>query len=231
MILYELDGKEDFRFSPHVWKVIMTLHHKNLTDTLKIIPVKFSDKTPIKEKGFNTVPVLVDNDKWIGDSVKIAEYLDNTYPEKPSVFGDETAKNTTLILSKYIDYNFISGFARIIVGDIYNHIHPDDKEYFKVTREKMLGASIEEISKTSDERIPSLQKQLEPFRKILRETPFIAGSKPMFCDYLLFGFFMWARCSSPKTLLETIDPIREWRERMLDLYDGYARKARGYSNT
>ena len=77
----------------------------------------------------------------------------------------------------------------------------------------------------------SLQKQLEPFRKILRKTPFIAGSKPMFCDYLLFGFFMWARCSSPKTLLEATDPMREWRERMLDLYDGYARKARGYSNT
>ena len=112
MILYELDGKEDFRFSHHVWKVIMTLHHKNLTDSLKIIPVKFSDKTPIEEKGFNTVPVLVDNGKWIGDSIKIAEYLDNTYPEKPSVFGDETAKNTTLILSKYIDYNFIAGFAK-----------------------------------------------------------------------------------------------------------------------
>ena len=46
MILYELDGKENFRFSPHVWKIIMTLHHKNLTDTLKIIPVKFSDKSP-----------------------------------------------------------------------------------------------------------------------------------------------------------------------------------------
>ena len=74
----------------------------------------------------------------------------------------------------------------------------NDKEYFKVTREKMLGASIEEVSKPSDEKIPSLQQQLEPFRKILRETSFIAGSKPMFCDYLLFGFFMWAAALVPK---------------------------------
>ena len=95
MILYELNGKEDFRFSPHVWKVLMALHHKNLADNLKRIPVKFSDKTPIDEKGFKTVPVLVDNDKWIGDSVKIAEYLDHTYPKK-SVLGNETAKNTNI---------------------------------------------------------------------------------------------------------------------------------------
>ena len=108
MILYELDGKEDFRFSPHVWKVIMTLHHKNLTDSLKIIPVKFSDKTPIEEKGFNTVPVLVDNGKWIGDSIKIAEYLDNTYPEKPSVFGDEK------ILGSYV-----SRLAPLFIGLIF----------------------------------------------------------------------------------------------------------------
>ena len=230
MILYELNGKEDFRFSPHVWKVLMALHHKNLADNLKRIPVKFSDKTPIDEKGFKTVPVLVDNDKWIGDSVKIAEYLDHTYPKK-SVLGNETTKNITLILAKYIDYNFIPGFAKVILGDIFNHIHTDDKEYFRMTREKMMGATIEEIANNSDNQIIPLQKQLEPFRKILRDTPFIAGSQPMFCDYYLFGFFMWARCSSPKNLLEEDDPIREWREKMLDLYDGFARKARGYSDT
>ena len=231
MILYELDGKEDFRFSPHVWKINMTLLHKGWTSDIERIPVKFSDKSPIEEKGFNTVPVLVDKEKWIGDSLKIAEYLENEYPERPSVFGDETAKNTTFILNKFIDYNFITSFARIIVGDIYNHIHPDDKEYFKVTREEMMGSTIEEISNTSKQRIPSLQKQLEPFRKILKENPYIAGSQPMYCDYILFGFFMWARCSSPKTLLDPTDPIREWRERMLDLYGGYARKARGYKDT
>ena len=57
---------------------------------------------------------------------------------------------------------------------IRKRCHPDDKEYFKVTREEMMGSTIEEISNTSKQRIPSLQKQLEPFRKILKENPYIA---------------------------------------------------------
>jgi len=33
---------------------------------------------------------------------------------------------------------------------------------------------------------------------------------------------------SPAQLLEPGDPLCAWRERMLDLYGGLARKARGY---
>ena len=43
---------------------------------------------------------------------------------------------------------------------------------------------------------------------------------------VLFGYFMWSRCGSSQILLEMKDPIYAWRERMLDLYGGLARKAK-----
>lgn len=37
---------------------------------------------------------------------------------------------------------------------------------------------------------------------------------------------MWARTVSPLRLLQADDPMYAWRERLLDAFDGYARKAR-----
>jgi glutathione S-transferase len=44
----------------------------------------------------------------------------------------------------------------------------------------------------------------------------------------LFGAFQWARVMSPLRLLEPDDPVFAWRERVLDLFGGYAREARGF---
>ena len=37
---------------------------------------------------------------------------------------------------------------------------------------------------------------------------------------------MWPHTISPLELLEKDDPVYSWRERMLDLFDGMARKAK-----
>ena len=79
-----------------------------------------------------------------------------------------------------------------------------------------------------DSYIPILQKELNPFRRILKDNDFFSGKKPMYCDYLLFGFFMWARNTSPKQLLDKNDILWLWRERMLNLFDGFAKKSNGY---
>ena len=45
--------------------------------------------------------------------------------------------------------------------------------------------------------------------------------------YILFGTFLWARGTSAFPLLAKDDPLHAWRERMLDLFGGMARKAKG----
>ena len=52
--------------------------------------------------------------------------------------------------------------------------------------------------------------------------------RPLYADYALFGPFQWARCISPFELLEKDDPVRLWHHRLLDRFDGLARKSPAY---
>ncbi|MDG2267952.1 MAG: glutathione S-transferase N-terminal domain-containing protein [Alphaproteobacteria bacterium] len=228
MILYELDAINEQYFSPYCWRILMSLNHKDLYKGVKRIQVKFSDKSLISHKGFNTVPVLEDDDNWTGGSLKIAEYLEKTYPNQPSLFRGAENMNLTSIINQMLDTKIIGILARIIVGDVYKVLQPEDKIYFRETREKILNKTIEEVDLESSKYIPILQKELNPFRKVIRNNNFFTGSKPMYCDYILFGFFMWARNTSPKQLLEKNDVLWHWRERMLNLFDGFARKSNGF---
>jgi len=228
MIFYELDAKNKQYFSPYSWRILMALNHKNLINKVKRIPVKFSDKSIISHQGFNKVPVLEDNGTWIGESLEIAKYLEFSYPDDPTLFGNKENIHLTSLINLMLDPKILGILARIIVADVYEVIQPDDKIYFKETREKLLNNTIEEIEKNSKKFIPIFQKELNPFRKILGTNNYFTGSKPMYCDYILFGFFMWARNTSKKQLLEKNDALWHWRDRMLNLYDGFARHSNGY---
>jgi hypothetical protein len=56
------------------------------------------------------------------------------------------------------------------------------------------------------------------------------GGSPAYADYLVFGAFQWARAISDLEVLAAGDPIGAWRGRMLDLFDGLARRAPAYGD-
>ncbi|MGF7128728.1 glutathione S-transferase [Paraburkholderia sp. EB58] len=62
-------------------------------------------------------------------------------------------------------------------------------------------------------------------RGTLKKQTFLTGDAPSYADYCVFGMFMWSRCVSDIAIVEPDDPIHAWRERLLDLFDGFARKA------
>ena len=64
-------------------------------------------------------------------------------------------------------------------------------------------------------------------RRVLKEQKFLAGACAAYPDYALAGSFLWAHIASPLVLLEGDDPLYAWRERMLDLFDGMGREAKG----
>ena len=69
------------------------------------------------------------------------------------------------------------------------------------------------------------RQRLEPLRVTLSNQSFLGGEVPAYADYIVFGDFQWARCISEVELIEADDPVYDWRERMLDLFDGFARTA------
>jgi glutathione S-transferase len=70
---------------------------------------------------------------------------------------------------------------------------------------------------------------IEPMRLTLKTQAYLGGEKPNYFDYIVFGGFQWARVVSPFfKLLAEGDPIYAWRERLLDAFDGMARRSPGY---
>ena len=73
---------------------------------------------------------------------------------------------------------------------------------------------------------PSPHEGYRRLRTTLAAQPYLAGKRPAYADYIVLGSFQWPRCISPYALLAPDDPIFAWRERMLDAFDGMARRAK-----
>lgn len=223
-ILYDLAGVDPaLRFSPYCWRARMALAHKGLE--VETVPWRFKDKPAIQAFGHERVPVLVDGDRAVGDSWAIAVYLEEAYPDRPSLFGGPQALAVTRFVKDWADLVLNPGIANLIVGDIHPILHEGDKAYFRRTREERFGRSLEDMSVGREERLGAFRQSLRPLRATLESRPYLAGEGPNYADYIVFGSLQWARVSTPFELLEAGDPIARWREGMLDLFHGLARSA------
>ena len=226
IVLYELAGRDDRRFSPYCWRARMALAHKGLEAEFR--PWHFREKEAIAFSGQERVPVLIDGDTVVADSWNIACHLEERYPERPSLFGAAAARPLARLLNHFVDLVAHPGLVRLILADIYDHLDPGDRPYFRASREERFGARLEDIQAGRDERLPAWRASLEPIRAELREFPFVAGEAPLYADYIVFGMFGWARAISPYALLGRDDPLFAWRERMMALHGGHARRLPGY---
>jgi glutathione S-transferase len=226
--LFELVGTDEARpFSPYCWRTRMALAHKGLG--AESIPWRFTEKDAIRPHKSEKVPVLLDGDAAVVDSWVIANYLEDSYPDRPSLFGGEGGRAMARMLNWWGDVVVIGGMFPLIVADIVGHLRPVDQVYFRQTREARFGKPLEEVVASRDNNVESFRKGLDPMRLTLKTQPFLGGASPNYADYIVFGGFQWARAVSPFALLKPDDPVHAWRETMLDAFDGMARKSPGYA--
>src|SRR6185436_4597880 len=101
IVLYELGGKNERRYSLFSWRTRMALRHNGLA--FDSVPVCMSDKPAIAFSGGKTVPVMKDGDTVVRDSWKIAEHLENRYPDAPSLFGGQIGHGVTQAFNTWTD--------------------------------------------------------------------------------------------------------------------------------
>lgn len=226
--LFELCGTETERvFSPFCWRTRMALAHKDLQ--AETIPWRFTEKEAIAPHQSDKVPVFLDGDTAVADSWAIANYLEGTYPDRPSLFGGEGGRAMGRMLNWWGDTAVVGGIFPMIVKDIYDHLRPADQPYFRKTREARLGKTLEEAGTNRDTAVEAFRQTLNPMRLTLKTQPYLGGTSPNYADYIVFGPFQWARAISPFKLLKDDDPVYAWREKLLDAFDGMARKSPGYA--
>jgi glutathione S-transferase len=215
-ILYELAGRDDRRMSPFCWRVRMAMAHKGLECHFE--PVRYTDKEKIAFSGQKLVPVLVDFGEVITDSWSIAKYIDeNYYQERPLMMGGGTR-----FVSLWTDTQLLPVMTRCIIQDVYDHLDPADRDYFRVSREARYGKTIEEMTNEREPNELNLKRVLTMIRELVRTQPFICGKAPAYADYIVFSVFQYARCVSSFKFLDEADPVYAWRSRMIRQYGSLA---------
>ena len=204
----------------------MALAHKGLDCDARA--TRFTEISSICDGERETLPTIEDGDKVVSDSWSIVIYLDAAYPDRPSLFGGDAGKTLTTFVQNWVTAELHSGVIRMVVLDILEHLAPEDRDYFRATREKRFGKPLEQVQAGREDRLDAFRARLNPLRSTVKASPFIGGERPMYADYLVFGAFQWARSISPFRLLADDDPIAAWFGRCLDLYDGLGRKSPGY---
>jgi len=230
MKLYELCGADrDLCYSPFVWRVIMCLHHKGLNFERE--PLKFLELPNILTQEPKKVPVLVDEGRQISDSFEIVKYLEETYPDKPVFTGTDNPLSPENIeklrtITLWVDRTVCGGLFPMLVKDIHDAQDTENQLYFRKSREERLGSTLEACHEKRGGQLEGFRASLEPLREHLKGHMFLDGAAPGWYDYCVFGTFQWARVISNFEVLSEKDDLYLWRERMLDLYDGVARKAK-----
>ena len=220
--LWELKGRDGRRYSAYSWRTKMALKHKGLEYESR--PVLMSDKQSIAFSGGKTVPVIQDAGKVVRDSWAIAEYLESSYPERATLFGGDIGRGVTHAFNTWVDRTLIATMMPVIVCDLHQRVDPGDEAYFRQRFEGFLQSTLEQAREREPKALERLQRSLEPMQAHLKKQAFVCGAAPAYGDYILFSVVQWARIASPRQLFNNSEPIHQWRERMLDLYDGFARK-------
>jgi glutathione S-transferase len=224
IVLYDLAGADpDVRFSPYCWRTRFALAHKGLP--VETMPWRFTDRDTIAFSGQGRVPVIRDGESVVSDSWTIAEYLEDQAPT-PTLFGGPTGRAHALFVNAWADSVLVGAIARFIVRDLVDIIDPNDRDYFRSSREARFGKSLEAVQDGREGRLAAFRDLLLPIRLTLRRQQWLGGSAPSYADHIVAGTLMWPRCASRFELLEATDPVAQWQDRVLDLYGGIGRDAK-----
>lgn len=227
LIFYERVGHEGRRPSPFSWRIRYALAHKGIEAEVR--PTRFADVDTIKRlSGQHMVPVLVDGERVVHDSWNIAAYLEERFPDRPSLFGGETGRSLSRFVNAWSDHVLGPLMRRLIYADFIWCLDAGDRAYFRQSRERLLGMTLEAACDDRPAWLIQLRDTLMPLERLLGEQAFIAGATPAYADYVVFAVFQWARLGSPQEILDAGGHVHAWRDRMIGLFDGLADRFPGY---
>jgi glutathione S-transferase len=163
-ILYELCGAEPDRlFSAYSWRARLALGFKGLDFENR--PTPFTQIPKTLDGIHKTVPVLIDGQTTVTESFAICAHLEAAYPDTSSIFGGDSGKENAALIDNLIVTGLYPTISRMIILDIHNHLAPEDAAYFRQSREKRFGMSLEDVQRGRDKERQKFATFLKPYRR------------------------------------------------------------------
>ena len=220
--LYELALENGRSASPFVWRIRYALAHKGIPFETRYLG--FIEIPRIFGGKFKTVPILEHGDTALAESWDIADYLDRAFPQQPLLFNTPAEYALVRFMDTWFMNEVLRKMFRVYIKDVHDAARPEDRGYFRESREKNLkGQTLESFTAERTSYLPAIRASLAPLRTHLQRFPFLGGAAPNFADYIALGGFYWAAAAGTLPLLERDDTLRDWLDRGFNLYGGIAK--------
>ena len=219
---YHLANADGAHFSPHAWRTTMALAHKGLEHESR--GVAFTEIGTICDGERKIVPTIEDGEQVLSDSWAIALHLEDSVTSGRSLFGGEKGKAHALFINNWASFGLQPLLLQIMILELFERLQDRDKAYFRESREKRFGRSLEDHAALADEAKQRLPAMLAPLSMTLNSQAWLGGDVPSYADHIALGAFQWVRTSSSFDLPGFAgEKVADWHAAMLDLHDGLAR--------
>lgn len=176
-----------------------------------------ADPTSTWEDGrpLYTLPVIHDHTtgRIISDSTKIAFYLDDVYPDRPTLFPFN-ARAPIMMVNE-----FFAPTAMLPGGDMFSHgafkrFAPPSIEYIRRTRGDEMLTRVRNFSEEEHRRLwPAVREGFSKISKLLsangEDKVFYYGDNPSFADFIIIGYLHYIEVSFGAESVEWKD-VHEW---------------------
>jgi glutathione S-transferase len=126
-----------------------------------------------------TVPIIEDlahENMVVQDSWDIALYLEEAYPDTPSLFHGNAGLHK--FFYDYSNDNIIPHVFKLVVLHVASNTGSEKvNAWFRDNREKRFGVTLEQFAGEASQNIAALKKGLLPIHSVLKQYPFMTGEK------------------------------------------------------
>ncbi|KAL1751595.1 hypothetical protein FB107DRAFT_278506 [Schizophyllum commune] len=209
IILYDMATKVG-PYSLNTWRTRYALNFKDLPFTtvwlelcdvereLRAVGAPPSGTWPDGRPQY-TVPTIFDSltNRYISDAHQIARYLDETYPDKPTLFPHGTVGLQHAFVEEFFRKVVFPVFS-IVAEGCYGVMSERTAMYFRETREKMFGKTLEELwgdTAAIAKGWVEMKEGLDWVERLVQENGddklYLLGDSPVEADLAIASAFQW----------------------------------------
>lgn len=162
--------------------------------------------------GWDRVPVLQWDDRYIVDSPHIARFLEEQVPE-PKIYTAPAALCD--IANGWIDTRVMLSAAKFLVPDFMNYLGNDaDRAIYEDVFKSVHGLTVAQASARREEFRKDMEEQWKLLEELLTKSPYVLGSALSYSDLAFASRFRLMEIAGNYRIPPQFLPIAAWYSRV-----------------